>query len=191
MNGLFPTQLYDKFKKIREIADRELHDHERSFDPGNMRDFVDVYIRQMKEANEEARTKSTFFGEEGRLQFENVISDLLFVSYICETTLNVSNVFVSDCNVSIRLQNIKVNHLLHKYDSYVHSGWLGNIKYLPHVVHSLHDQLPRIPRKGKDRGTEYGRQRHSAIIGGQGETSLCQCPPVGNIPPLVGGPLIL
>ena len=80
MNELFLTQLYDKFKKIRDIADRELDDHERSFDPGNMRDFVDVYIRQMKEANEEARTKSTFFGEEGRLQFENVISDLLFVS---------------------------------------------------------------------------------------------------------------
>ena len=75
-------QLYDKFKKIRDIADRELVDHERTFDSNNMRDFVDVYICQMKEANKEARTDSTFFGEEGRLQFENVISDLLFVSYI-------------------------------------------------------------------------------------------------------------
>ena len=70
-------------KKIRDIADRELVEHERSFDPNNMRDFVDVYIRQMKEANEEARTESTFYGEEGRLQFENVITDLLFVSYMC------------------------------------------------------------------------------------------------------------
>ena len=31
----------------------------------------------MNEANEEGRTDSTFFGEGGRLQFENVITDLL------------------------------------------------------------------------------------------------------------------
>ena len=32
---------------------------------------------EMNEANEEGRTDSTFFGEGGRLQFENVITDLL------------------------------------------------------------------------------------------------------------------
>ena len=34
--------------KVRDIADRELDAHERTFDPDNMRDFVDVYVREMK-----------------------------------------------------------------------------------------------------------------------------------------------
>ena len=63
------------------LADRELEENERTFDPDNMRNFVDVYIREMEKANRDGRADSTFFGGGGRLQFANVITDLLAVCY--------------------------------------------------------------------------------------------------------------
>ena len=40
---IYRREIYNKLKKIRDIAERELEEHERTFEPNNMRDFVTVY----------------------------------------------------------------------------------------------------------------------------------------------------
>ena len=59
------------------------------FQPDNMRDFVDKYLKEVKSASEEQRTKSSFHGDEGLLNLTNVLIDFFLAgSETTSTTLN-------------------------------------------------------------------------------------------------------
>ena len=73
---------FDTVYRMRELFDffRELYDdHERTFDPDDMRDFIDVYCAERKRAKEENRRESSFFGDVGDLNFVNTMFDFFLV----------------------------------------------------------------------------------------------------------------
>ena len=75
---------FDTVYRMRELFDffRDLYDdHERTFDDGDMRDFVDVYCAERKRANEEERRDSSFYGDVGDLNFVNTMFDFFLVRY--------------------------------------------------------------------------------------------------------------
>ena len=56
-------------------------EHEATFDPSDIRDFVDLYIAERKRANECGLTGSSFNGELGHHNYVNTMWDLFMVRF--------------------------------------------------------------------------------------------------------------
>ena len=54
-------------------------EHESTFDPDHMRDFIDVYCAERKRVASEELKNSSFYGESGRLNYVNTMFDLFLV----------------------------------------------------------------------------------------------------------------
>ena len=62
-------------RSVDRLLEAEIANHERTFDPDNVRDFVDSYLLKMKEANEGSE-ESSFKGDLGRMNMRNSMFDV-------------------------------------------------------------------------------------------------------------------
>ena len=92
-----PTNKFilDEFSFFFQMAQDEYDEHLKTYDEGNMRDFVDCYIRERKRTEEENDVKSSFYGDNGHWNFKNVIFDLFLAgSETTTTTLHFALIFL-------------------------------------------------------------------------------------------------
>ena len=78
--GALVRQMQEFFAFFNELYAQ----HERTFDPSQMRDFIDVYLSERKRVTAENLTHSSFYGEHGRLSYVNTMFDLFLAG--SETT---------------------------------------------------------------------------------------------------------
>ncbi len=73
--------LFDWFRSEHE-------EHLKDWDPDNLRDYLDVYIAERKRAEAENDTRSSFYGEDGDVNYVNSMFDLFLAgSETTSTTL--------------------------------------------------------------------------------------------------------
>ena len=73
---------FDIVDRIHEFFDffGELYaQHERTFDPAQLRDFIDVYCSERRRVSAKDLKESSFYGEEGNLNYVNTMFDLFLV----------------------------------------------------------------------------------------------------------------
>ena len=70
--GTLVKQMQEFFGFFNELYAQ----HEKTYDPAHMRDFIDVYLSERKRVTAENLTKSSFYGEHGRLSYVNTMFDL-------------------------------------------------------------------------------------------------------------------
>ena len=73
---------YDIVDRIHEFFDffRELYEqHEKSLDPAQPRDFIDIYCTERRRVGAKGLSDSSFYGEEGNLNYVNTMFDLFLV----------------------------------------------------------------------------------------------------------------
>ena len=68
-------RLHNFFRFFEELS----RQHESTFDPGHMRDFIDVYLAERQRVASEDLKSSSFYGESGRLNYVNTMFDLFLV----------------------------------------------------------------------------------------------------------------
>lgn len=73
-----------EFKFFFDVLKSYLAEHEETFDEDNMRDFVDCYIKEMREVKENNDVNSSFYGEFGKTNYLNTMFDLVMAG--AETT---------------------------------------------------------------------------------------------------------
>ena len=95
-----------EFSEFFKLAETELKEHLSTYDPQNMRDFVDCYIREMKRAEAEDDQTSSFYKETGKHNFNNVMFDLFLAgSETSSTTLKFAVVYlINNPKVQTKLQ---------------------------------------------------------------------------------------
>ncbi len=76
------------FKAIHDLSEKTLQDHESTYQEDNMRDFIDVYLKEIHERSSRPEP-SSFKGKDGRSNLLAVISDLFVAG--SETTSAVLN----------------------------------------------------------------------------------------------------
>ena len=82
------TSMYDMFAE-------EKKKHLMSFDPDDMRDYMDCYLREMKNVTEEGKQESSFYGEEGEINLKASLFDLYLAgSETSSTTLLFSIIYM-------------------------------------------------------------------------------------------------
>ena len=55
-----------QFRTFFKFFEEEYEEHERTFDPAHMRDFIDVYLAERQRVAEEGSKDSSFYGSTGR-----------------------------------------------------------------------------------------------------------------------------
>lgn len=80
------TKLF--FNDFFSTFEKQYEEHEKTFDPDCIRDFLDAYIAERHRVNAEKDTESSFYGKAGHWNFVNTIFDLflaglLLCYYIC------------------------------------------------------------------------------------------------------------
>ena len=68
-------RFYQFFKDVYE-------EQERTFDPAHLRGFIDVYCAERRRVMAENLTGSSFYGEDGLLNYLNTMFDLFLVSLL-------------------------------------------------------------------------------------------------------------
>ena len=68
-------RFYQFFKDVYE-------EQERTFDPAHLRGFIDVYCAERRRVMAENLTGSSFYGEDGLLNYLNTMFDLFLVSIL-------------------------------------------------------------------------------------------------------------
>ena len=82
-------------KSMYDMFAEQKKKHLISFDPDDMRDYMDCYLREMKTATEEGKQESSFFGEEGEINLKASLSDLYLAgSETSSTTLLFSIIYM-------------------------------------------------------------------------------------------------
>ena len=73
-----PRSAYLKkfFKEYFDDFEKTYKEHEKTFDPDNIRDYVDAYIGERRRALAEKDIASSFYGKAGHWSFVNSIFDL-------------------------------------------------------------------------------------------------------------------
>ena len=74
--GTLVRQMHDFFGFFNDLY----AEHEKTFDPGEMRDFIDVYLSERKRVTAENVKNSSFYGEYGKLSYVNTMFDLFLVT---------------------------------------------------------------------------------------------------------------
>ena len=64
------------FKDFFATFEKQYAEHEKTYDPNCIRDFVDAYIAERKRFEDEQDTESSFYGQAGHWNFVNSIFDL-------------------------------------------------------------------------------------------------------------------
>ena len=78
------ASFYQTLDVLLNFLDEKIKEHYNTYQEDNMRDFTDLYIREMKTG-----TKESFQGSQGEANFKNVLFDLFFAgSETTSTTLN-------------------------------------------------------------------------------------------------------
>ena len=54
-------------KECNAPKEDEYEEHERTFDPAHMRDFIDVYLAERQRVAEEGCKDSSFYGSAGKI----------------------------------------------------------------------------------------------------------------------------
>ena len=75
----FRDNIVDKLQNLFHFFDDLYCQHEKTFDPGHMRDFIDVYCAERKRVMANNLRGSSFYGEDGRLNYVNTMFDLFAV----------------------------------------------------------------------------------------------------------------
>lgn len=78
--GSLVRQMQDFFGFFNELY----AEHEKTYDPAQMRDFIDVYLSERQRVTAENLTHSSFYGEHGKLSYVNTMFDLFLAG--SETT---------------------------------------------------------------------------------------------------------
>lgn len=90
---------------IRKLIEQQYHTHLETFQEGHMRDFMDVYIQEMKSQNQ--NSKSYLHGQRGLENMNSLLSDLFVAG--SDTTTNTLNwtifYLAKDLAKQRRLQN--------------------------------------------------------------------------------------
>ena len=76
-----------------KLIEAEIDNHERSFDPDNLRDFVDAYLLKIRQTTD---PNSSFYGDLGKLNMRNSMFDIFIAGMdTTATTLrfNLQKVF--------------------------------------------------------------------------------------------------
>ena len=58
---------------VNALLEAEISNHESSFDPDNIRDFIDAYLLKMSQTTDK---DSSFYGDLGKLNMRNSMFDL-------------------------------------------------------------------------------------------------------------------
>lgn len=74
--GKTMKESYHSFFRYFEEAYVE---HEKTYDPNHMRDFIDVYMSERMQVTEEKNTGSSFYGDAGHWNYLNCMFDLFLV----------------------------------------------------------------------------------------------------------------
>ena len=69
----------DRLQNFFHFFDDLYCQHEKTFDPSHMRDFIDVYCAERKRVMANNLRRSSFYGEDGRLNYVNTMFDLFLV----------------------------------------------------------------------------------------------------------------
>ena len=79
----------------------------KTYDPEDMRDYMDCYLREMKRVTEEGKTESSFYGRDGDMNLNASLLDLYLAgSETTSTTLLFSIMYmVNYPNVQKRVQD--------------------------------------------------------------------------------------
>ena len=64
-------ELKQHFKTMFDMLLKEKEEHLDTYDPNDMRDYMDIYITEMMKVQNEDNTESSFFGESGHYNFLN------------------------------------------------------------------------------------------------------------------------
>ena len=56
-----------QFRTFFKFFEDEYEEHERTFDPAHMRDFIDVYLAERQRVAEEGCKDSSFYGSAGKI----------------------------------------------------------------------------------------------------------------------------
>ncbi len=76
------------FSGLRKFSENTLQKHEETFQEESMRDFIDHYLQEIRDRSSRPEP-SSFKGEDGRLNLQNIIFDLFIAgSETTSTTLN-------------------------------------------------------------------------------------------------------
>ncbi len=77
------------FENIRNFITTIINEHKKTYQEDNSRDFIDAYIKEMKEQKAQHNFSSSFVGRTGDINFLNVLMDLFMAG--SETTSNTLN----------------------------------------------------------------------------------------------------
>ncbi len=85
---------FEAFSGMRQYAVETFEKHVETYQDDNMRDFIDHYIKEIKEKSSK-QEHSTFKGNDGKLNIEGIIVDLFIAgSETTSTTLNWAMLFM-------------------------------------------------------------------------------------------------
>lgn len=71
--------LKEKYINFFNFFEEAYVEHEKTYDPNHMRDFMDVYMSERLRVTKQAITKSSFYGEAGHWNYLNGMFDLFLV----------------------------------------------------------------------------------------------------------------
>ena len=71
--------IMDRLQNFFQFFEDLSSQHETTFDPKHMRDFIDVYSAERQRVASEGLKSSSFYGESGRLNYVNTMFDLFLV----------------------------------------------------------------------------------------------------------------
>ena len=94
-------------KSSYDMVEKEKNKHLKSYDPDDMRDYMDCYLTEMKKVTEEGNTQSSFNGEAGEINLKASIHDMYLAgSETVSTTLLFSIIYmVNYPKVQDKIQN--------------------------------------------------------------------------------------
>ena len=85
------TAIYFKNRtSVNELLEAEIANHEKSFNPDNIRDFIDAYILKMSQTTDPA---SSFYGDLGKLNMRNSMFDLFIAGMDTTATTLRSEIY--------------------------------------------------------------------------------------------------
>jgi len=80
------------FQNVRNFIEQGIKEHEESFNPNELRDYIDVYLAEMRESKD---PESSFHGEAGKENLVQSLIDLFFAgSETTSSTLSWATLFL-------------------------------------------------------------------------------------------------
>lgn len=73
------VSLKEKYHNLSNFFESAYIEHEKTYDPNHMRDFMDVYMSERMRVTEQEITGSSFYGEAGHWNYLYCMFDLFLV----------------------------------------------------------------------------------------------------------------